>query len=164
MAQFTFTLEGVLRHRTHVEQDRQRDLARVQAQMRDAENELRQLDQTLSTSLGDVRENRLTGKLDLGFLAAYRRYVASVHRKGSLIAQKMALIQRQVESAQNALAEAAKQRKIIEKLREKQFDQWKREQSRKEAAELDEVSMRLVGWRASLAEEELKEEELEAGQ
>jgi flagellar FliJ protein len=146
MAQFDFPLEGVLRHRKHVEQERQRDLARFQQQMRAAQDELRELDQTMQASLSDVRQNRLVGKLDLGFLAAYRRYIAAVQRKGMVMAQKMALIQRDVDKAQKALAEAAKDRKIIEKLREKQHERWKLEQSRKEAAELDEVSMRLVGW------------------
>jgi flagellar FliJ protein len=146
MAQFDFPLEGVLRHRKHVEQERQRDLARFQQQMRAAQDELRELDQTMQASLSDVRQNRLVGKLDLGFLAAYRRYIAAIQRKGMVMAQKMALIQRDLDKAQKALAEAAKDRKIIEKLREKQHERWKLEVSRKEAAELDEVSMRLVGW------------------
>ena len=37
-------------------------------------------------------------------------------------------------------------RKIIEKLREKQFERWKQEVARKETAELDEVSMQLSYW------------------
>jgi flagellar FliJ protein len=155
MAQFTFSLDGVLRHRKHVEQERQRELAVHQQRVRECENELRQLDQTLKGNLADVRENRLVGKLDMGFLAAYRRYSASVQRKGTEIAQRMAIFQRQVETAQKALAEAAKQRKIVEKLREKQFERWKEELSRKEAAELDEVSTRMVGWRATLQADEL---------
>jgi flagellar FliJ protein len=144
MAQFDFPLEGVLRHRRHVEQELQRDLAQLQQQIREAQDELRELNQSMQASLGDVRDNRLVGKLDLGFLAAHRRYVAAMQRKGMGMAQKMALIQRDVDKAQKALAEAAKQRKIIEKLREKQHERWKHEQNRKEAVELDEVSMRLA--------------------
>jgi flagellar FliJ protein len=154
MAQFTFTLDGVLRHRRHVEQECQRDLAKHQQRVRECENELRQMDQALKGNLADIRENRLIGKLDLGFLAAYRRYAASVQRKGTEIVQRMAVFQRQVETAQKALAEAAKQRKIVEKLREKQYDRWKQEVSRKEAAELDEVSTRMIGWRAAIHEQQ----------
>jgi len=155
MAQFDFSLEGVLRHRRHVEQERQRDLARAQQQMRHAQDELRELNQAMQSSLGDVRQNRLVGKLDLGFLAAYRRYQAAMQRKGTGMAQKMVLIQREVDAAQKALAEAAKQRKIIEKLREKQHDRWKQEQSRKEAADLDEVTMRMAAWNVDGTEEEI---------
>ena len=117
--------------------------------MREAQDVLRELDRSLQTSHADMRDNRLVGKIDLGFLAAYRRYVAAVQRRGTLMAQKMVLIQRQIDAAQAALAEAAKQRKIIEKLREKQFDRWKLETARKEAAELDEVSTRLTSWKAA---------------
>ena len=146
MAQFDFPLEGVLTHRKRVEEECQRNLARFSQQMREAQNALRELDQSMQGSVSDVRDNRLTGKLDLGFLAAYRRYVASVQRKGLVMAQKMALIQRDIESAKKALGEAAKQRKIIEKLRENQYAKWKTELARKEAADLDEISMRLAGW------------------
>jgi len=149
MAKFDFTLEGVLRQRKHVERERQRDLAGHQQQMRDAQDALRSLDQSLQESHADMRDNRLLGRIDLAFLAAYRRYVAAVQRRGTIMAQKMALIQRQIDSAQTALAEAARQRKIIEKLREKQFDRWKLEAARKEAAELDEVSTRLSSWKAA---------------
>jgi flagellar FliJ protein len=154
MAQFEFALEALLTQRQQVEQNRQRELARAQVTMREAEDELRQLDQAMQTSLADIRQNRLTGKLDLGFLAAYRRYVASVQRKGTTMVQKMALIQRQIDTARQALNEAAKQRKIMEKLREKHLERWRFEESRKEAAELDEVNTRMVGWK--LAEEAAK--------
>ena len=144
MAQFDFSLDGVLRHRMHLEEQCQRDLAALQQQMRLAQDELRGLDQAMQASLNDVRHNRLVGKLDMGFLAAYRRYVASVQRKGTVMAQKMALIQRDVDAAQKKLAEAAKQRKIMEKLRDKQKERWKQQLDRKEAADLDEVSMKLA--------------------
>ncbi len=98
----------------------------------------------MQASITDVRTNRLTGKLDLGFLAAHRRYVAAVQRKGTVMAEKMALIQREVDAAKKALGEAAKARKIVEKLREKQLGRWTTEVARKEGIELDEISMRLA--------------------
>lgn len=153
MAQFVFSLEGVLRHREHVEQQCQRDLARLQEQMRLAQGELRGLEQSLQASLNDVRQNRLIGKLDIPFLAAYRRYTASVKRKGTVMAQKMALLQRDIDAARKRLADAARQRKIMEKLRDKQKERWKLEIDRKEAADLDEISMRLVGWEKESAQE-----------
>jgi flagellar FliJ protein len=143
MAQFTFSFAGVLRHREHVEQECQRAVAGVQQRMREAQDALRELDQSMQGNIADVRNNRLVGRLDMGFLAAHRRYIASVQRKGTTMAQKMALIQRELDTARAALSEAAKQRKILEKLREKQLQRWTMEKDRKESAELDEISMRL---------------------
>ena len=70
------------------------------------------------------------------------------------MAQKMVLIQREIDAAHKKLAEAAKQRKIMEKLRDKQKERWKKEIDRKEAADLDEVSMRLVGWKEGTSEDD----------
>ena len=143
---FDFPLDGVLRHREHVEREKQRDLARLQNEMRQSQDALRQLNQSAQGNVADVRDNRLLGRLDLGFLAAHRRYMAAVQRKGMAMAQRMGLLQRDIDQAQKALAEAARQRKIMEKLREKQKARWLADLTRKEAAELDEVSMRLAAW------------------
>ena len=43
----------------------------------------------------------------------------------------------------------------MEKLRDKQKERWKKEIDRKgEAADLDEVSMRLVGWKEGTSEDD----------
>jgi flagellar FliJ protein len=143
MARFVFKLEGVLRHRANIEQQRRRELATVEAQMASLEAQLRALDAAVRASETDLRENRLVGRLDMAFLAAHRRYAISMQRKAMATAQKMAGMQRQLETARQNLAEAAKQRKIIEKLRDRQLTRWKAEQARHELMELDEIAMRL---------------------
>jgi len=143
MAAFDFALEGVLRHRANIERQRQRDVAAIQMQMRRLESELRELDQTARQATADLRERGLVGRLDMGLLAAHRRFIASVQRRGMVLAQRMALLQRQLEAARLALAEAAKQRKIIEKLKERKYAAWLAELSRKEAAQMDEMGVQL---------------------
>jgi flagellar FliJ protein len=86
-----------------------------------------------------MKANHLTGPLDVGYLAAHRRYSVAMQRKGLSLVQEMARQQKKVDEAQRLLAEAAKERKVIEKLREKQFERWKAEAERKELAEADEV-------------------------
>src|SRR4051812_8993345 len=112
-------------------------MSRMQAQ-------LRELDETTKNVSDDLRTNRLTGQLDMAFLAAHRRYVLAMQRKALELAQKMAAQQLVVDAARARLAEAAKQRKIIEKLRERQHDRWKAELSRKELEQLQEVNMQLA--------------------
>ena len=143
MAKFVFQLDGVLRQRKHVEQERQRALAMVQAQMARLQDELRALNDAVSASTSDVRDNRLIGRLDLHYLTAHRRYMLAMQRKGTELVQKMALVQRQVVDAQQALAAAAKDRKAIDKLREKQHGRWLEEQNRRELMQQDEVAMQM---------------------
>jgi len=144
MPRFKFQLEGVLEHRKNIEEAKQRALAAVLAEMQRLKNELVELDQVARGAVADLRQNRLTGALDMSFLAAHRRFTGSVQRKAVAIAQKMALVQRQIDEARVSLSEAAKQRKIIEKLRERQLERWQSQQHRQEMDELDDIGMQLA--------------------
>jgi flagellar FliJ protein len=139
MARFVFSLESVLRQRTHAERERMRELAVCQGEMTRLQAELKALNDAMQGSLADMKANHLTGPIDVAYLAAHRRYTVAMQRKGQSLVQDMARQQRKVDEAQRLLAEAAKERKVIEKLREKQFERWKAEAARKEQADADEV-------------------------
>jgi flagellar FliJ protein len=143
MAHFVFKLHAVARQRELVEQGKQRALAELRMQMGVLEAEFRKLDGQMRGVNEDLRRNRLSGPLDVSFLIAHRRYVLATQRQGMALAQKMAALQGRIETARGELAEAAKNRKAIEKLRERQFGRWKEEQDRKEMAELDEVGQQM---------------------
>jgi flagellar protein FliJ len=143
MSKFIFNLEGVLRQRKHVEREKQRELAVRLKSLTHAEVELRRLRDALHRSNDDVRQNRLTGPLDLRYLAAHRRFLIAMQRQAVAIAQRIVAAQQQVDEARRNLAEAAMQRKVIEKLRDKHFQRWLDERNRKELAEQDEIGMQL---------------------
>lgn len=143
MPRFNFKLEGILEHRRNIEHQRQRELALVQAQMASLQADLRLLDESVQQSMADLRRTRLIGSLDLAFLAAHRRFMLAMQRRGINLAQKIALVSRQVDDARRALAEAAKQRKIMEKLREKLFQRWMEAINKRETEELDEIGTQL---------------------
>jgi flagellar protein FliJ len=141
MPKFVFQLDAVLRHRKMLEDERMRELGVAQTEMAKLQAELRAMDETAQSVSDDVRTNRLTGTLDMAFLAAHRRYVLAMQRKALALAQRMAAQQQVVDAARAKFAEAAKQRKIIEKLKERQQEA---EQSRKELESLGEVNMQLA--------------------
>jgi len=143
MAKFVFKLEGVLEHRRNIERDKQRAVAEIRAQMTALENQLRDLDRQAQESTQDLRNNRLTGALDMQFIAAHRRFMIAMQRQAMELAQKMAGVQRKLEEAQKELLEAAKQRKVIEKLKEKQLERWRAEMARSEANQMDEIGMQI---------------------
>lgn len=144
MARFRFGLNGVLKQRRNSERQQQRRVAEIQSQMQQLQEQLRSLDQSLQQAGTELRTHGLVGRLDLDYLAAHRRYIAAEQRRGMQLVQKIALVQREMETQRQVLAELAKQRKIIEKLREKQFQQWLAELSRREAFEMDEISMQIA--------------------
>ena len=143
MAQFIFQLEGVLRHRKNIEHERQREFAVVHAKMTALEIELRALNAEVRASNDGVRRNHLIGRIDLSFLAAHRRYLAATQKRAMEIAQQMAGVQRQVDAARLAVTDAARDRKIIEKLRETQQAAWRERWKIKEMADQDEAAMQM---------------------
>ena len=143
MPRFVFRLESVLRQRKRAEQEAQRELAHRQATLVSLQNDLQALDDALRAASEDMRNNHLTGALDMNFLAAHRRFVNAMQRQGRNLVQKVAAAQRSVDDARALLAEAAKKRKVIEKLREKQLARWNEEQGRKETAAMDEIGSQI---------------------
>ena len=144
MARFVFKLEGVLRQRKQVEQEKQRDLAERQRHLVSIQDALQELQGTVASSNADMRDNRLVGTLNMSFIAAHRRFLAGMQKRSTELMQRIVLATRAVDEARNLLAEAAKQRKAIEKLREKQLERWKEDQAKREAALLDEAGMQLA--------------------
>jgi flagellar export protein FliJ len=59
------------------------------------------------------------------------------------VAGKIVAAQRDVHVARASLAEAAKHRMVLDKVREKQQARWREELDRKELAQLDEVGMQM---------------------
>jgi flagellar FliJ protein len=163
MPKFVFSLESVLRHRTFVEQERLRDLAVAQAETTRLQGELKALNDAMQAGSQDMKANHLTGSLDVAYLAAHRRYTVATQRKGMMLVQEMARQQRKVNEAQRLLAEAAKERKVLEKLRERHQERWAQEVQRKELAELDEVGMQLSYRQTREEVERENEEALSAG-
>jgi flagellar FliJ protein len=141
MPKFVFPLEGVLKQRRYLEQEAQRDLAMCRQELQLAQQELRALELEVHQSKQDMRKNRLLGSINLHFLAAHRRYVISRERKALEIATKIASATKRVEQAQRLLVEASKQRKVIEKLRERAFERFKVGIEKREANALDELTV-----------------------
>src|ERR1700733_8486225 len=108
MPKFVFKLEGVLRHRKQIEQQRLRELVLTQQQVRQIEQELRTLNQSLQSSTTQMRTSHLIGRLDMNFLAGHRRYTAALQRKGQNLVQRLLGLQKIAQTQQLALAEAAK--------------------------------------------------------
>ncbi len=143
MAQFRFKLQAVLKHRKSVENQRLRDFSAAQARCQAVQDQIQELNRMLLETNDDVRRNRLVGRLDVTFISAHRRFLMGMQRKGTELVQVLTERKKEADVARLALAEAARQFKVLEKLREKQEQRWKEDLSRKELAQLDEVGMQL---------------------
>lgn len=143
MAQFVFSLEGVLRHRLRLEEAAQQGLAERLSEVHRLRGQLDQLNSELATATDRLRDG-LAGTIDGSFLAAHRRYARdSAERAGELMG-RLAIAQQIVEQAQAEVAAAARERRVVEVLRETHFARWKAQQLRGDHAAADEIRVQMT--------------------
>lgn len=143
-AKFIFRLETLLEHRRHIEKEHQRNVAAIQLQI----NQLVQMIQDCQARIAQENQTlageQLVGRLDMQYIAHEKRFVGNLHVKIVLTMQKIAATEKTLAAARAELLAAARARKVIEKLREKQFARWLAEQEKKDAALMDEIGTQIA--------------------
>ena len=139
MSVFVFKLESVLDQRRNVERERQRDFAQAQRRIMQLERELQKVNDLLHS-----RESLGRGIIRSRVLLAQARYQSSLRHKLASLRSQIPPARAALAIAQSVLVEAAKQRKIMEKLRENQQRRFEAEKQKREIREQDEAA-RLLG-------------------
>jgi flagellar protein FliJ len=139
VARFTFKLEGVLEQRHHAERQRQREVAVAQHKLLRIQAEMDALGAVARSSAVQLRTGRLTSQL----LAAHQRFDSAMRQKGTALQRQIEEARHELDAAQTALADAAKQRKVMEKLKEREQAKWSEAQQKMEAIETDEIGRRV---------------------
>jgi flagellar FliJ protein len=153
---FHFRLEALLTHRTMVEKEKQRRVSQIQQEIQSFVRQLQEAQERIQLENRNLSAHELVGKLDMQFIAHGKRYVGNLHVKIILGMQKLSGMEQMLAGARAELLEAARSRKVIEKLKEKQLIRWRAEQDRKEAALLDEIGTHLsLRQQREIAEREL---------
>jgi len=140
MPAFVFKLEPVFRQRALIEDQRQRELAQVMRHQMIMMDQLRQLQQTISGSKQDLAGS-LVGAVDLEAVAGFARFSGQTTQRAHSLVKKIAELEQQVAAARERLIDASRERQAIEKLKERQYEQWKQQRDRREAAVMDELAM-----------------------
>ncbi|HEY1729793.1 MAG TPA: flagellar export protein FliJ [Candidatus Baltobacteraceae bacterium] len=140
MARFVFRLAPVLRQRERIEEQKKQLLAREQRVLADAEARremLRTRRENLAREL--IAEHR---KLDAEGLRLAYGHLDFLAREITGADYHVAACQQAVERARAVLVRATKDRKILDRLQERQREAFKVEQLRLEQRELDDDNAR----------------------
>src|SRR5688500_16545795 len=116
MPKFRFALDNVLRYRGSLEEEAQRDLAKTLRHRMILQDQLRQMQQTIQASRGELTQG-LIGRVDLILTAQFARYSAQVAERAQGIVTRLALAEKQVAAAREKLLAATRDRKALELLR-----------------------------------------------
>jgi flagellar FliJ protein len=141
---FEFRLEGLLEHRRQIEKDHQRKVAEIQQEAQYLQRQIREAQTRIVLENRKLTGEQLVGKLDMAYIAHEKRYVGSLYVQIAFMMQNLAGVEERIAAARVELLAAAKARKVIEKLREKQLARWRAEQDRKEAAAMDEIGTQIA--------------------
>jgi flagellar FliJ protein len=139
MSRFQFRYESVLEQRRQTERQRQRELAELQNQQQSMKTQLRQMQQTIDHSRQQITQ-QLVGQVDLNAIGSVSRYSAQVTLRGQQLVQQLASVEHQVDQARQRLMAATQQRKIMEQLRQREYEQFQWHQRRAERRQQDELA------------------------
>jgi len=151
-ARFIFPLQAVLDQRRRVEEVKQRAVAELERRRIDVERAIRERQNSIRLARADLRQ-RLSAERRADVpglpptsvpLADVRmQAAASLHMIAAAQASvfELAGVMRRLDAARLELLQAAADRKAVELLKERRYDEWRREQLRREIAELDELTV-----------------------
>lgn len=155
MAKFIFELEAVLRARQAEERRRQLVLAGLEGERARIEDLIRECQNAIVRGRDDLREalGGASGGAPVDLAGVRMQAGAGLH----LVARaqrhvfELAGVHRKLDAARLELLKAATQRKAVESLRERRYEEWREDQKRREAAALDELNVTRAGRHEELA-------------
>ena len=141
---FVFKLDALLELRRQTEKEHQRAVAKIQQDINRLQRQIRNTQVAIHQQNRALAADKLIGRLDLTYIANEKRFVGNLQLLMVQTMQKLGNVEKDLAAARAKLLEAARERKVIEKLRDKQFARWKQIQDRKEYAILDELGTQVA--------------------
>ena len=135
MAKSKFSLEKVLDYRWLKEQEAKREYASAQKALTEQEDIFQQINQE-KENLMEVRESTINR------MQVQQWYLLDLNQRLIATTEAIKEMSRYVEQALSVYIEAQKERKILEKLSEKQLAEYQIEMNREEQKMLDEMANR----------------------
>jgi len=136
---FQFRYQTLLDRRREDEQQRQREVARCLRTRMILLDQLRGMQQTISTAKHEATAG-LVGRVDVEAIRQIAAYSGQSTARGHAIVRKLASVEQEVTAARASLLDATRKRKALELLRDRERRAWQRGLDAREAAELDDLA------------------------
>lgn len=140
MSGFVFRLQNVLDYRTGLADRARQELSALQARVREAEEELAALHRSEQRALEQLGAAQATQVLDLAEITRLLEYGMVLDQQVEAQHQVIAERQREADAQQQQVIALAKDAKALEKLRERQLEEFQQDDARREQAETSEIA------------------------
>jgi flagellar FliJ protein len=137
---FRFRYEGLLSYRGHMKEMAEIELAASQEALEGAEGTLHRLLESFDDTNASMRL-QLSSAMPAQIMKAYADYLADLSRRITRQRKTVSEREKAVGEKRADLLEKAKERKIIEKLKERDYSKWQDQQNRQEQKRLAEVAI-----------------------
>ena len=138
MKKFKYRLETLLKVKSQVEKEKQREHAAALRKVYEQKEHLDKIDRRRRDNLGRQRQ-ALEENISIVDMLIYTRYFLKLKRDSVAGSELLRGLQRKSEEKRQDLIAASKERKIYEKLKEKQHKKYSDEMELAEKKELDEI-------------------------
>ncbi|MCD6582640.1 MAG: flagellar export protein FliJ [Desulfuromusa sp.] len=139
-----FKLQSVLNYRQSLENQAQQVLAASLQRQNELETQLQQQQQNLQQHDGELKQRQQEG-LTVAEIDLYESQIQHCRRLIKDMQGRLQQLDPQIVSERKELLHAARERQVMEKLKDKQEAEYRQELSRKERVMLDEISLRNKG-------------------
>jgi len=140
MKKFRFRLQKVMEYKEEIEKQRKLELSKAKQRVYDEEEKLKRLQRRDSVCRKQIQEKGTAERIDPREMNLYYQYlkvlhVQMKHQNGCILEAKEVM-----EEKRKILLEATKERKILEKLKEKKHVEYNLDIARRERFVLDDVT------------------------
>lgn len=139
MASFRFTLEPLYEHRQRLEELSQREFHEVTMRLKAEEEKLGHLRELLAKSHTEADEKKERG--ETGDLGLYHSYMEGLKRHIKAQERMISEIGALLERKRVELVEASRNKKVVEVMKERSFNDFNQETAKREQKEADELTI-----------------------
>jgi len=141
---FKFKLQSVLNYRQSLEDQARQQLSSSLQQQQQLQTEYQQYLQQLQQLDGELKTRQQEG-LNIAEIDLFEGQIQHCRRLMHQLQEQLAELERRILRQREELIDASREKQVMEKLKEKQQEDARRELNRKEREMLDEISLRSKG-------------------
>lgn len=142
---FIFRFETMLRIRQQREDEHKRIVGNRLREISQVKERMALIDQQIQAELRTIRISQEPGTIDMLHVTRHRHWLGCLHKAVLDHQARLRFLEAQLAQERAMLAEAAKQRRILQKLKERQWQSFAKEQNRIETGMADDlVTVRYV--------------------
>lgn len=141
MRRFHFRLERLLRLKAHTEQEWEIKLGKATAECLSVEWKIDEALKGMASAFHQIHEPKRT--LDMDFIYSAQRYMDRLSGRVDDLEDELVVKETARREVQNGYLEASKERKVLDKLKERrsgEFYKWERDEEKKELDDINNSS------------------------